>query len=285
MAAFGDLHVTSVDNQIQDVFQTAVQLGFDWLAVNTLITDLKGKGKKQQEQSSIKLPEQVTLDEHTQQLLKAEGRKLKQFSRLTALLDDTTNTHKLTSAEVQAFDLLAVQPVNETAFKLACGTLEVDIIVLDLTEKLPFHIKRPLVHLAMERGIHFEILYSPAVRDSSFRQNTISSALKLCSICKGKNLIISSGCEKAIEMRGPYDIINLGLLFGLSQAQSKNAISRNCRAVLKHAEARKIAKSVVSVVKSSQLSPGDQWVLHSEHTAPVSTGQQVDPPPQKKQKT
>ena len=43
---------------------------------------------------------------------------------------------------------------------------------------------------AIERGIHFEILYSPAVRDSTFRQNIISSALQLYAACKGK---VSSG--------------------------------------------------------------------------------------------
>ena len=31
--------------------------------------------------------------------------------------------------------------------QLACTTLEVDIIVLNMTAKLPFYIKRPLVHL------------------------------------------------------------------------------------------------------------------------------------------
>ncbi|KAL8621275.1 hypothetical protein ACOMHN_008100 [Nucella lapillus] len=284
MAAFADLHVSSVGEQVQEVFQTAVQLGYDWLALNTFITDLKGKGGKKQDQLSLVLPEPVTLDDHTQQLLKVRSRKLKQFSKLTAVIDDTTNTHKLSTPEVQAFDLLAVQPVNETAFKLVCNTLEVDIIVLDLTEKLPFHIRRPLVHLAMERGIHFEILYSPAIRDSTYRQNTISAALKLCSICKGKNIIISSGCEKVMELRGPYEIMNLGLLFGLTSPQSKDAVSKNCRAVLKHAEARKIAKSVVSVVKSSQLSPGDQWILHKKHSAPVSPDDQEDSPPQKKTK-
>ncbi|XP_070211311.1 ribonuclease P protein subunit p30-like isoform X2 [Littorina saxatilis] len=287
MAAFADLHVASTDQQVlQDVFQTAIKC-FDWLAVNTFLTDLKGKGKKGQQQNQICQPEPVELTDQTRQLLKVEGRKVRQISRLTALLDDTTNTHKLVSPEVQAFDLLAVQPTNEAAFKLACCTLEVDIIVLNMTEKLSFYIKRPLVNLAIERGMHFEILYSPAVRDSTFRQNTISNALQLTSVCKGKNVIVSSGCEKAIELRGPYDLSNLGLLFGLSSPQSKNAVSKNCRAVLKHAEARKMMKSVVGVVKSSQLSPGDQWILDSKRplSALPQTTQEIEQPPAKKGKT
>lgn len=258
------------------------QVGYDMLGVSTFLTDLKGKGKKQQQQP-LKQPEPVPLSDKTQQLLKMEGRQVRQMSRLTALLEDTTNTHKLTSGEVQAFDLLSVQPTNKAAFKLACTTLEVDIIVLNMTERLPFYLKRPLVNAAIERGIHFEILYSPAVRDSTYRQNTICNALQLYTASKGKNIIISSGCEKAIELRGPYDITNLGLLFGLSSPQSKDAVSKSCRAVLKHAEARKIAKSVVSVVKSSELAFGDQWILTtSKHPSTPPQTKEEEPPAKKK---
>ena len=47
---------------------------------------------------------------------------------------------------------------------------------------------------AMERGIHFEILYSPTVRDSTFRQNTIANALQLVSACKGKVSYVHGVC-------------------------------------------------------------------------------------------
>ena len=56
---------------------------------------------------------------------------------------------------------------------------------------------------------------------------------------KEKNIIVSSGAEHELNFRGPYDIVNLGLLFNFKEEQSKAAITKNCRAVLFHAQARK----------------------------------------------
>ncbi|EMP24609.1 Ribonuclease P protein subunit p30 [Chelonia mydas] len=41
------------------------------------------------------------------------------------------------------------------------------------------------------------------------RRYTISNALSLMQICKGKNIIISSAAERPLELRGPYDVANL----------------------------------------------------------------------------
>jgi ribonuclease P/MRP protein subunit RPP1 len=63
-------------------------------------------------------------------------------------------------------------------------------------------------------------------------------------------VVISSGAERTIELRGPYDLVNLGLLFGLKPDQSKAAVSKNIRSLLYHAEARnKTVKAVVSLEK------------------------------------
>ena len=37
----------------------------------------------------------------------------------------------------------------------------------------------------------------------------------------GKGIILSSGARAAFELRGPYDVINLGTLMGLTQEQAK----------------------------------------------------------------
>jgi hypothetical protein len=39
---------------------------------------------------------------------------------------------------------------------------------------------------AIERGLGFELVYSPAIKDSTMRRYTISNALNLMQICKGK---------------------------------------------------------------------------------------------------
>lgn len=115
-----------------------------------------------------------------------------------------------------------------------------DIVCITVTEKLPFYFKRPPINVAIDRGVAFELVYSPAIKDSTMRRYTISNALNLMQICKGKNVIVSSAAERPLEIRGPYDVANLGLLFGLSESDAKAAVSTNCRAVLLHGETRKL---------------------------------------------
>lgn len=55
------------------------------------------------------------------------------------------------------YDLLAAQPQSERGFAAACGSLEVDLIALDLSRRLPFRLKPALVRAALARGVHFEV--------------------------------------------------------------------------------------------------------------------------------
>lgn len=52
-----------------------------------------------------------------------------------------------------------------------------------------FHVK------AIDRGIFFELLYTPAIKDSTMRRYTISNAISLMQICKGK---VSSQSENKL---------------------------------------------------------------------------------------
>jgi len=47
---------------------------------------------------------------------------------------------------------------------MACSVLDIDIISLDFSSRLPFYLKLPMINLAIERGIHFEINYSASLR-------------------------------------------------------------------------------------------------------------------------
>ncbi|XP_063095544.1 ribonuclease P protein subunit p30 isoform X3 [Cavia porcellus] len=141
--------------------------------------------------------------------------------------------------------------------EVACTHLDVDLVCVTVTEKLPFYFKRPPVNVAIDRGLGFELVYSPAIKDSTIRRYTISNALNLMQICKGKNIIISSAAERPLEIRGPYDVANLGLLFGLSESDAKAAVSINCRAALLHGETRRTAFGIISTVKKPRPSEGD----------------------------
>ncbi|KAG0092811.1 hypothetical protein BGZ92_008522 [Podila epicladia] len=169
--------------------------------------------------------------------LNLPGVNLKQFSRLTLVVDDVSQNYGLNAnnPSVLAYDILAVQPTNEKLFQAACGTFEVDIISLDMSARLPFYLKHSTVGLAVERGIYFELCYSAAIRDATARRNLISNAQSLIRVTRGKNIILSSQAMKAMELRGPYDIVNFGTLLGLNQAVAKDCLSSHCRAVAVHA--------------------------------------------------
>ena len=246
MAAFADLNVTCLNNprETEKLVSKAVKLGFETIA---LCQTFRLETVKKERKGAAKLTP-VNLGNYPAiQDMKKINPRLKVYTRLTVQLDDQSQVHQLSSDPVQSHDILAVQPATEKLFQQACKTLDVDIISLDMTERLPFYLKFPTVNAANERGIHFEIVYSSAIRDSSQRKNLISTALDLVVFAKGKNIIISSGAVNELDFRGPYDIINLGLLFNLKEEQSKAAITKNCRDVLFHADARKgTERSVIS---------------------------------------
>ncbi|XP_060047875.1 ribonuclease P protein subunit p30 isoform X4 [Erinaceus europaeus] len=141
--------------------------------------------------------------------------------------------------------------------QVSCTHLDVDLVCITVTEKLPFYFKRPPINVAIDRGVGFELVYSPAIKDSTMRRYTISNALNLMQVCKGKNIIISSAAERPLEIRGPYDVANLGLLFGLSENDAKAAVSTNCRAAILHGETRKTAFGIIATVKKPRSSEGD----------------------------
>ena len=45
--------------------------------------------------------------------------------------------------------------------------------------------------------------------DQNARRHLITNAAALVRITKGKNIILSSDAKNAMELRGPYDVINL----------------------------------------------------------------------------
>ncbi|XP_014877462.1 ribonuclease P protein subunit p30 isoform X3 [Poecilia latipinna] len=174
MSVFMDLNVLfSADrSRLQSLVETAAHLGFSTVAINYVFEPTT---KKKQE-----VPSPVPISELIGQLPVVQGRSrpIKVLNRLTVVMSEASHFRPNTT-EYRAFDLLAIQPT---------------------TEKL-FH--------AIDRGVVFEVSYASALRDSTMRRYTIANAVCLMESCKGKNVIVSSAAEKALELRGPYDIINL----------------------------------------------------------------------------
>jgi len=113
--------------------------------------------------------------------------------------------------------------------------------------------------LAIERGIHFEFTYGSAIRDASSRRYLFSNVLSLLRLTRGRNLVLSSalgasrgggsGGEQLLDLRAPWDVINLAVMLGIEASVAKATVSAHARAVLLHAEARKTIKCVLREVK------------------------------------
>ena len=174
---------------------------------------------------------------------------LRVLRRCTLILNDASQNHRL-SALGSAYDLLALRPTNEKAYQQACQSLECDIISLDLSQRFDFYFKHTTVAAAVQRGIRFEICYSAGVlaQDGLARRNLISNATQLIRASKGRGIIISSGATKAVGCRGPWDVVNLTVVWGLGQERGVEAVGREAKAVVAQAEMkRRSFKGVIDI--------------------------------------
>ncbi|XP_067285637.1 ribonuclease P protein subunit p30 isoform X2 [Pseudorasbora parva] len=235
MSLFVDLNIISSNdkNRLKSIIETAAHLGYSTVAINYIVEPQKKK-------TEIPKPQSVSDMFDTFPIVQGKSSQIKVLNRLTIVASDAS--HFRPTNEYKHFDLVAVYPKTEKLFHAACMTFDVDIICIAVTEKQPFHFKRAPVNGAIDRGIFFEICYAAAIRDSIMRRYTISNAFMLMEICKGKPL----------ELRGPYDIANLGIVFSLSEGDAKAAVSTNCRSVLLHGETRATAFGVVHTMKKPQ---------------------------------
>ncbi|XP_049615934.1 ribonuclease P protein subunit p30 isoform X3 [Syngnathus scovelli] len=242
MSVFMDLNLTfsAEKGTMQQLIDTAAHLGFSTVAVNYMF---EPTGKKKEA-----IPSPKPIEELIDQLPIVQGRSrpIRVLNRLTLVMSELSHWRP-NPTEYADFDLLAVQPTTEKLFHAACTQLEVDVISVVVTEKLPFFFKRAPVNVAVERGVAFEVSYAAAIRDATMRRYTIANAVNLAQACRGKPL----------ELRGPYDIINLCSLLGLSDDDAKRSVSCICRSLLLHAETRKTASGVISTKKSCGDSAGD----------------------------
>eukprot|EP00053_Salpingoeca_punica_P007315 m.67107 g.67107 ORF g.67107 m.67107 type:complete len:345 (+) comp14092_c0_seq1:27-1061(+) len=236
---FVDLNIPAIPGDVRNAklierLSMLAKLGYDGAAVTDTFT---GRITATAVSSA---PSPLPLDDEAQSALTIGRRTFKQYTRATVVLADAKESYSLngTNPYLKAFDVVAVQPATEKLFSQVCSSLDVDIITLDLSKRLPYFLKMPPIGQAVERGIFFEIAYSAALTDSTARRNLISNAQALVRACKGRNLIITSEAASAFAIRGPYDIANFATLFGLSISAAKQALAQNTRSVLLHGSMR-----------------------------------------------
>lgn len=154
---------------------------------------------------------------------------------------------------VKGYDVVAAEAATPKVFQFLCEQADIDLITFDITNRIPFQLKRPWILAAIKRNLYFEIKYTPCLSDSAGRRYFFSNASNLVRLTGGKNLVLSSGATRDILLRSPYDVLNLGILSGLKYGQALDSISTSCLAVLEHADKRRGIKGGVQVVATDDV--------------------------------
>ncbi|GLH15914.1 Ribonuclease P protein subunit p30 [Gryllus bimaculatus] len=227
-----------------------VPMGYQTVAINQSMKELvisSKKKKKGVEHSNI-VPEPV----HLEDLQKMFEGKLTIVNRLTFEFSDQLQAHQIIQNPVtKKYHLLAAIPKTQAAYNFTCSHLNVDIVTFDPGNKYPIKHQRKMYNFAARRGLYFELLYSPAASDGATRQHVITRGHMYYYFGKSKNVLISSNASVPLQLKGPYDVINIGLLFGLSEEQSKFSISEAGRKVLQHGACRRLGKIAPVLVEHS----------------------------------
>ncbi|KAG7860991.1 hypothetical protein KL939_001558 [Ogataea angusta] len=147
--------------------------------------------------------------------------RLKLFTRVTLIVEDASQMQ--TVAKLQnAFDLVAVEPRTEKALTSCIVNMEVDLISLDMANRLPCYLKHKTICSATEKGVYFEIKYSDLVdTSSSTRATAISNIKQLFRASRLRGLVCSSGAKSAKSLRNYSDVANMLVLFGLDHNRSQ----------------------------------------------------------------
>lgn len=169
--------------------------------------------------------------------------------RLTLPLTSPLSNARLKSLSA-SYDLLALRPTDEKTLQACCSTLDADIVSLDLSQRFGFPFKFKPLSEGVKRGVRIEVCYSQGVSgDPNARRNVISNCTSLIRASRGRGLMVSSEARRAVECRGPWDVVNLLAVWGLSQERAYEAVSKEARSVVVMAGLKRSGyRGVVDVV-------------------------------------
>lgn len=196
--------------------------------------------------------------------------------RCTLILSESATNNRL-AALSNNYDILALRPIDEKTLQHACNTADCDIISLDLTQRLGYHIgsKFKTVSDATKRGIRFEICYSQGLSssDSNGKRNLISNSTQLIRATRGgRGIIVSSEARKAVGCRAPWDVVNLATIWGLAQDRAYEAVSKESRSVVVGARLKRTSfRGVVDVIYGGERPPPKEQESKEQQKQPVVT--------------
>lgn len=243
---FSDL---SINNKFDlEKLESMQKLGYNTIAINSVVEESSDEPKKKKRKGENKekkefIPPPIEIPNKF-----TDSLKLNILQRVTIEFSDSSIAHKLNQSEnLKKYDIIAVIPKTLQAFQYACGAMDIDIITFEPESRIPFKVSRKLYRQAIERGIFFEIMYSPAIRDTTSRKNIISTAHTYHAVGKSKNIIVTSSADSHMQARDVHDVINLGFILGLNSNESLEAVRNNPQRLIIKAEGRRCGKHYMTV--------------------------------------
>ena len=91
----------------------------------------------------------------------------------------------------------------------------------------------------MARGISFEVVYAGMLgAQASVRKDVITGTKSLIQYLNGRNVVLSSGADAYMQLRGPKDVINLAQVIGLSNKDAQHVCRANAARAMRRAFSR-----------------------------------------------
>ncbi|WKY06465.1 hypothetical protein Q1695_006562 [Nippostrongylus brasiliensis] len=282
---FAELNIRHTGNPEKTLamVRRAIRMGYDAVAINIDIGDIiptdlaenhllpkstsedpdkpppKKKSRKSEDRRSREpqLPEPYLVDESALDCtdLERQGKRFRQFSRITFTLNDASVIHNVfNNPRLRQFDIVAVRPADVNILNtLTRKTDAVDIITMTPENHVSWLHKAKFLEMIRVEGVGFEITYAPALFPAN-RRACLHSGRYLLRGLRGRGVVMSSGASTMSELRAPVDVMNMAILWGVSGADARPLISANARQVLLRAEARRTVRGALHVA------PLDVWV-------------------------
>ncbi|KAL1235888.1 Ribonuclease P protein subunit [Trichinella spiralis] len=189
--------------------------------------------KRKRQQSSVPEPFVVDPTEIDILSLESRGERFRVFSRLTLVVNSVERLQELLSNKIISnYDIIAVCPLNETTFDMAASDSRVHLLTTDVTADNFSLFQGNRLNEAVRNGKYIEISYSPAIMDTSIRKEVFTCGRKIFRTVGEKGIILTSRATRPMEMRAPYDVINISHLFGMNTNESRSAITVNPQQLL-----------------------------------------------------
>jgi len=221
----------------------AKKLGYETILLNTQVEE----SNRDENQKCFKLDPE-------------SHRGIKVLYRVTLVINNKYPTllSRKSCNLISSHDVLAVCPKTAEMFEHACRKLDVDIISLP-TDRIDWGINIPHVRFALKRGIIFELLYAPGLDDTARRRDFFFTGSNMVLATNSKQIVLSSGADRAFYLRKPIDVCALGAPLGLREEKAMDAVSKNLHPLRVNTVLLREKPPTVSKKRVVDLSDREKW--------------------------